>query len=83
MQAADLASTSRVLVAAVSILHKHKDWPLLNTYISLLSKKHGQMRQAVQKMVDEVMTYFVGLEEGAVKLALIETLREVTDGKVR
>lgn len=33
-------------------------------------------------MVDEVMTYLPGME-GKEKLDLIETLREVTEGKVR
>jgi 26S proteasome regulatory subunit N5 len=47
----------------------------------LLSKKHGQLRQATQKMVDEAMTYLDKFE-GKRKLDLIETLREVTEGKV-
>lgn len=81
-QAADLASTSRVLVAVVSILHKRGEWALLNSHLSLLSKKHGQLRQATQKMVEEVMTY-LDTAEGRTKLDLIETLREVTEGKVQ
>lgn len=40
------------------------------------------MRQATQKMVEECMTYLETLE-GKDKLNLIETLREVTEGKVR
>ncbi|ORY91686.1 hypothetical protein BCR35DRAFT_286656 [Leucosporidium creatinivorum] len=79
--AADLASTSRVLVTAIQILHKHEQWDLLNSHLSLLSKKHGQLRQATQKMVDEAMTYLEKFE-GKRKLALIETLREVTEGKI-
>lgn len=82
VQAADLASTSRVLVATISILHKKQKWKLLNDHIGILSRKHGQLRQATQKMVDEAMTYFPELE-GQTKLDLIETLREVTEGKVR
>ncbi|KAK4055718.1 proteasome regulatory particle subunit [Microbotryomycetes sp. JL201] len=79
--AADLASTSRILVAAISLAFKANDYARLNEYISILSKKHGQLRQAVQKMVDEAMTYLDKLE-GQTKLDLIETLREVTEGKI-
>ncbi|SGY27386.1 BQ5605_C008g05237 [Microbotryum silenes-dioicae] len=78
---ADLASTTRVLIAIISILHQHKQYDLLNTHITLLSKKHGQLRQATQKMVDEAMTYLDNLD-GKPKLDLIETLRDVTEGKV-
>ncbi|SCZ98477.1 BZ3500_MvSof-1268-A1-R1_Chr7-1g09171 [Microbotryum saponariae] len=78
---ADLASTTRVLIAIISILHHHKQYDLLNTHITLLSKKHGQLRQATQKMVDEAMTYLDNLD-GRPKLDLIETLRDVTEGKV-
>ncbi|KAI5480359.1 hypothetical protein MNV49_000934 [Pseudohyphozyma bogoriensis] len=79
--AADLASTSRVLLSTISILHTKKEWALLNSHISLLSKKHGQLRQATQKMVEKTMEYLDGLE-GKDKLELIETLREVTEGKI-
>lgn len=71
-----------MLVATISILHKKGEWKLLNDHIGILSRKHGQLRQATQKMVEEAMTYFEGLE-GKNKLDLIETLREVTEGKVR
>ncbi|KAM0746422.1 hypothetical protein T439DRAFT_138478 [Meredithblackwellia eburnea MCA 4105] len=78
---ADLASTSRVLVKIISILHARSEWKLLNEYLGILSRKHGQLRQAVQKMVDEAMTYLEKVE-GQTKLDLIETLREVTEGKI-
>lgn len=70
-----------MLVATTSLLHKRKEYALLNSHIPILTKKHGQLRQATQKMVEEVMTYFEGLE-GKDRLDLIETLREVTEGKV-
>lgn len=82
LQAADLASTTRVLIAITSLLHAKKEWTLLNSHISLLSKKHGQLRQATQNMVEHVIKYLESME-GKEKLELIETLREVTEGKVR
>lgn len=65
----------------IKILHEHEQWELLNQNLALLSKKHGQLRQATQKMVEEAMNYLEGFE-GKRKLDLIETLREVTEGKV-
>jgi 26S proteasome regulatory subunit N5 len=81
-QASDLSSTSRVLISTITLLFSLKDYPQLNAYLQILSKKHGQLRQAVQKMVDAAME-FVGQLEGEDKLKLIETLREITEGKVR
>lgn len=71
-----------MLVGTLSILHGLKEWAKLNEYLTLLSKKHGQLRQATQKMVDEAMSYLATME-GDIRLQLIETLREVTEGKVR
>lgn len=81
-QASDLASTSRLLIAVIDILFSHSDYAQLNTYLHTFSRKHGQLRQAVQKMVDKAME-FVDKLEGDDKLKLIETLREITEGKVR
>jgi len=81
-QASDLASTSRLLLAINSILFHARDYTQLNAHLQLLSKKHGQLRQAVQKMVDGAMEYVDQLE-GDDKLRLIETLRDITEGKVR
>lgn len=54
-QASDLASTSRLLVAIVTICKESGDWGLLNEQVLLLSKKHGQLKQATTKMVQVVM----------------------------
>lgn len=70
-----------MLVGICSLLFNTQSFELLNANIQTLSKKHGQLRQAVQKMVEECMTYLDKLE-GEPKLALIETLRDVTEGKV-
>ncbi|GAA5821937.1 hypothetical protein JCM11251_004787 [Rhodosporidiobolus azoricus] len=80
-QASDLSSTSRVLISIISILFTLRDYTQLNAYLQILSKKHGQLRQAVQKMVDKAIE-FVEQLEGEDKLKLIETLREITEGKI-
>ncbi|CAH1757394.1 119_t:CDS:10 [Entrophospora sp. SA101] len=82
-QAADLASSTRVLVHIVKLCYQARDWKLLNEYVILLSKKHGQLKQAITKMVQEVMTYLDDTPDKPTKLELIDTLRTVTEGKIR
>ena len=48
----------------------------------LLSKKHGQLKQAITKMVQVVMGFLDETPSVEVKLNVIETLRTVTEGKV-
>ncbi|KAJ3022751.1 26S proteasome non-ATPase regulatory subunit 12 [Thoreauomyces humboldtii] len=80
--AADLASNSRVLLAALQICLRAADWKVLNENIILLSKRHGLLKQAVTKMIQEAMTYIDKAPDMATKLELIETLRSVTEGKI-
>jgi 26S proteasome regulatory subunit N5 len=57
-----------------------------------MSKKHGQLKEAVVRMVDESMTWLPELKErkdqGEFKngkdrwLELLNTLRDITEGKV-
>lgn len=81
-QASDLASTSRLLVAIVTICKESGDWGLLNEQVLLLSKKHGQLKQATTKMVQVVMTFIEAAPNAEKKLSVIETLRAVTEGKI-
>lgn len=80
-QASDLASTSRLLIAIIDLYHSAHDSAQVNAYLQILSKKHGQLRQAVQKMVERAME-IVQTSEGKDKLDLIETLRDISEGKV-
>ena len=82
IQASDLATTSRSLVAIVTICKDSGDWSLLNEQVLLLSKKHGQLKQATTKMVQVVMTFIDAAPTDEKKLSVIETLRTVTEGKV-
>lgn len=81
-QASDLPSTSRVIVAIVTICKNSGDWSLLNEQVQVLSKKHGQLKQAITKMVQVVMGFLDDAPSLDVKLSVIETLRTVTEGKV-
>jgi 26S proteasome regulatory subunit N5 len=55
---------------------------LLKEQVLLLSKKHGQLKQAITKMVQVVMTFLDDTPDIETKLSVIETLRTVTEGKV-
>lgn len=48
-----------------------------------MSKKHGQLKQATTKMVQVVMGFLDRAPKLETKMSTIETLRTVTEGKVR
>jgi len=81
-QSSDLATTSRVLTAIVTICKDAGDWSYMNEQVLLLSKKHGQLKQAITKMVQVVFGFLDETPNVETKLSLIETLRTVTEGKV-
>ena len=55
---------------------------MMNEQVLLLSKKHGQLKQATTKMVQVVMGFIDDTPNQSVKLSVIEALRTVTEGKV-
>ncbi|KAG6854217.1 hypothetical protein C0991_009235 [Blastosporella zonata] len=83
--AADLSSTTRLVKAAVEHCYKARDFTLLNSTISVLSKKHGQLKAAVQAIVELSMGWLDEIKQanGVPKwLEVVETLRGVTEGKI-
>jgi 26S proteasome regulatory subunit N5 len=50
--------------------------------VLLLSKKHGQLKQATTKMVQVVMGFLDEAPSLETKMSTIEALRTVTEGKV-
>ena len=66
----------------VTICKDAGDWNLLNEQVLLLSKKHGQLKQAITKMVQVVMGFIDETPSSETKMSVIETLRTVTEGKV-
>lgn len=54
----------------------------MNEHVQMLSKKHGQLKQATTKMVQVVMGFLDETPNIDTKLSVIETLRNVTEGKV-
>ncbi|SRR6266403_2267565 len=86
LQGSDLKSTTRLVEAIIELEHNARDYAQLNSSISLLSKKHGQLKGAIQAMVELAMSWLdeIKQRDGTEKwFELIETLRTVTEGKVR
>lgn len=73
--------TAAVCVNIIRILHNKKDWSAISEYAVLISKRRAQLKAAVQKTVQEIMSYLDETDEKT-KLVLLETLRDVTAGKI-
>jgi len=70
----------------LQLTYAARDYAQLNSSMSILSKKHGQLKAAIQTMVELAMTWLEEIlqRDGTEKwLELVETLRGVTEGKVR
>lgn len=80
--ASDMFSTSRILVSVMKICFANKNLEMLNDNLILLTKRRGQLKQAVIKMVQEACTYVDQIENKEEKLKLIDTLRTVSAGKI-
>jgi len=80
-----LSSTTRLVKAVCQLAYDARDYVLLNSGINTLSKKHGQLKGAVQAMVELSIGWLdeIKQQDGTEKwLELVETLRAVTEGKV-
>ncbi|GMK57752.1 hypothetical protein CspeluHIS016_0405860 [Cutaneotrichosporon spelunceum] len=87
--ASDMPSTASLLTLLVRLCWEQKDLDTLNTQLTLMSKKHGQLKEAVVRMVDEATPYLDSLEaeekskpKGGRWLELLNTLRDITEGKI-
>lgn len=81
-----MSSTTRLGKAVIERCYEARDYPLLNSSLSTLSKKHGQLKGVVQALVEQAMGWLEEIKEreGVEKwLELVETLRNITEGKVR
>jgi 26S proteasome regulatory subunit N5 len=68
------------------LVYAARDYALLNSTVALLSKKHGQLKGVVQALVEQTMSWLEEVKKEAgieTWLELLETLRSITEGKVR
>ncbi|KAJ2071658.1 proteasome regulatory particle subunit [Coemansia sp. S155-1] len=80
--AGDLSSTSQLLVRIVSVCGDSGSWALLEQEVAAMAKKHGQLKQAIAKMVQSAMEYVDKTPDEQTRVELIEALRTVTEGKI-
>ena len=78
----DSGGTTELCVAMVDMCHAAKDYPRLNETITMLSKRRAQVKEAVGAMVRKATEFLDGLPDEATTLALIDTLRAVSEGKM-
>lgn len=81
-QATDLASSKRVLTKIVEVAQKNGQWKVMNEQLQLLSKKHGQLKQAIATLVQEVIKTLDFTPNLETKTDTIENIRTVTEGKI-
>ncbi|KAG8905440.1 hypothetical protein FRC01_008353, partial [Tulasnella sp. 417] len=82
---ADAKSTTRLLSAVATLCYEAKDFTLLNSNLTVLSKKHGQLKESVKVMVELAMGWLddVRAKQGEPTwLELVETLQTITEGKI-
>ncbi|KAI1789766.1 hypothetical protein LXA43DRAFT_1182999 [Ganoderma leucocontextum] len=83
--ASDMNSTTRLVKEASELCYKAGKLELLNSNINTLSKKHGQLKAVIQALVEQAIGWLEEIRKstGTEKwLQLIETLRNVTEGKI-
>lgn len=80
--AAAAPETAAACVAIVRLFRDRKDWKSVGEHVVILSKRRAQLKAAVTKTVQEAMAYLDTIPDEADHLALLETLRDVTAGKI-
>jgi len=81
-QSGDSDSTARVAAAIVQVSYESKDVEVLCNVLVLLTKRRGQFKRVILKIVNMAIDWIEGLGSEANQLKLIDTLRAVTEGKI-
>lgn len=74
--------TSAICVAIIRLLYADKDWKAIGEHVVLISKRRAQLKAAVTRTVQQAMSYLDSTPDEETKLALLQTLRDVTAGKI-
>jgi len=80
--AGDMATTGKVLCAIVEMCFKAQRWQYLNDNMILLAKKRSLIKAAIAKMIKTAYELVEQTPNLDIKIALIESLRDITDGKI-
>lgn len=80
--ASDAENTTRLVVAIVRHCGTLGAWEQLNENIVLIAKKRTQFKQTITRMVQEAASFVEQVPSKDAKIELINTLRQVADGKI-
>ncbi|KAF8044251.1 hypothetical protein BT93_A2286 [Corymbia citriodora subsp. variegata] len=80
--AGEVAGTKKAAMEILQLCFEAKAWKTLNDQIVLLSKRRGQLKQAVTAMVQQAMQYIDQTPDLETKIELIKTLNAVAAGKI-
>ncbi|XP_047314811.1 26S proteasome non-ATPase regulatory subunit 12 homolog A-like [Impatiens glandulifera] len=80
--AGDVSGTRKAATDILQLCFDARAWKTLNDQIVLLSKRRGQLKQAVTAMVQLAMQYIQETPDIETKIELIKTLNSVSAGKI-
>ncbi|KAG2716420.1 hypothetical protein I3843_03G127400 [Carya illinoinensis] len=80
--AGDVAGTKKAVTDILLLCFEARAWATLNDQIVLLSKRRGQLKQAVTAMVQQAMQYIDETPDLEARIELIKTLNNVSAGKI-
>ncbi|KAG9144674.1 hypothetical protein Leryth_024402 [Lithospermum erythrorhizon] len=76
-QAGDVSATRKAATDIIQLCFDGQAWKVLNDQIVVLSKRRGQLKQAVQAMVQQAMQYIDQTPNDETKIELIKTLNTI------
>ncbi|XP_059432976.1 26S proteasome non-ATPase regulatory subunit 12 homolog A [Corylus avellana] len=80
--AGEVAGTKKAVTDILQLCFEARAWKTLNDQIILLSKRRGQLKQAVTAMVQQAMQYIDETPDLETRIELIKTLNSVSAGKI-
>lgn len=80
--AGDVAGTKKAVTDILQLCFEARAWKTLNEQIVVLSKRRGQLKQAVTAMVQQAMQYIDETPDLETRIELIKTLNNVSAGKI-
>ncbi|KAK4264821.1 hypothetical protein QN277_025947 [Acacia crassicarpa] len=80
--AGDVSGTKKAVTEILQLCFEARAWKTLNDQIVVLSKRRGQLKQAVTAMVQQAMQYIEETPDLDTRIELIKTLNSVSAGKI-
>ncbi|AET04630.2 putative proteasome component (PCI) domain-containing protein [Medicago truncatula] len=78
----EIVGTRKAAIDILQLCFEAKAWKTLNDQIVVLSKRRGQLKQAVTAMVQQAMQYIDETPDIETRIELIKTLNSVSAGKM-